>query len=1348
MSTTIESLELEVLSSSQSAESGLDALTASLEKLKKATSGGVGLTSVIKQIKGLGDATKSVDSTSINNLNGLTKAIGILSNLGGVKLSSTIATQITAIGDSAKTLNGVNFAPISDLATSLQPLTAIGKVNLSSIVNQLKRVPEIATQLNSADMSGFSAKIRELVTALQPLSEMPKQTISSTLTQIKKIPEIFAGLNGVDMGAFSAKIQELATALKPLADEMNKVAAGFSAFPAKIQRLIANTNSLAASNNKATGSYVNLYAKIMMAVNAVKRMGMAIASWIKSSSDYVEVVNLFAVSMGKYAKSAYEYIQVVSEAMGIDPAEWMRSQGVFMTLVDGFGVAGDRAYTMSQQLTQLGYDLASFFNLEGGVEDAMQKLQSGISGELEPLRRLGYDLSQAKLQAVALSLGIDKTVSSMTQAEKAELRYYAIMTQVTKAQGDMARTLDAPANQLRVLTAQVTQLGRALGDFFIPMLNEVLPYIIAAVKVLREVLSVFMSLVGIELSSVDWGSDSITSATEDVTGNLDDATDAAKKLKSYMMGFDELNVINPNTDKDMEELLGTGFDFELPTYDFMDNLVSTRVDEIVQKMKDWLGITDDIDSWSELMDTRFGNILKTVTVIGIAIAAWKVTKAFIDSIALLKTLLSTPSYAITISATVAIVGFVLAFTGMDDAVKNGLDGYNFGEIIGGSLLSTGASAVFGSKLATWITTTFAGSKVATALSTAAANLGLGTAGAAGAALAAGIAGIIVGIPMFFVGIYDAIKEKLDWLNGTLIGLGATAAGAGIGAIIGACGGPIGAGIGALIGLAVGLVTDGIILIVQNWDVIGKFFTETIPGWWNSLVEWVKGVPSALGEFFGSLPGKVSEWFSNLWSPIANYDWAGLGYKIGQWFGNAVRSAIDFVTVTIPNWLVNMWETIKSAFITFFTVTLPQFFTETLPQAFHTVVEFVKGIPEKLWNAIQTGWNWLVDMGKSIVDGIWEGLQTVWQAIKDFVSGFVQGFKDALGIHSPSTVFAEIGDNLIAGLWQGISAAWTSITTFFTNAITNLKMFFSQAWESIKTTAYTVWTNIGTTLSTTWNNLKTSASTTWSNMNTTISNAWNTIKSTTNTVWSNVKSTLSTTWSSLKSSASTTWSNMKSTISTAWNNISSNTSTKWASIKSSLSTAFNNIKTNAVNVFTSMKNSIKSIWDSLWSSIRGVINSIIGGIEKMANGVIKGINGMINALNKLSFDVPDWVPGIGGEKFGFNLRTISTISIPRLAEGGFPEVGQLFIAREAGAEMVGNIGNRTAVANNDQIVAGIANGVAEANSEQNSLIREQNTLLRALLEKESGIYLDGRSLTNSVEKYQRERGRVLITGGVV
>ena len=140
------------------------------------------------------------------------------------------------------------------------------------------------------------------------------------------------------------------------------------------------------------------------------------------------------------------------------------------------------------------------------------------------------------------------------------------------------------------------------------------------------------------------------------------------------------------------------------------------------------------------------------------------------------------------------------------------------------------------------------------------------------------------------------------------------------------------------------------------------------------------------------------------------------------------------------------------------------------------------------------------------------------------------------------------------------------------------------------------------------------------------------------------------------------------------------------------------------------------------------------IENKINSFIGLINGAIGIINE--------IPGV-------NITKITEISIPRLAEGayGIPS-GQMFIAREAGAEMVGTIGRKTAVANNDQIVAGIAGGVASANEEQNVLLREQNSLLRAILEKDSGVYLDGKNLTNSVEKYQRERGRVLITGGVI
>jgi hypothetical protein len=176
-----------------------------------------------------------------------------------------------------------------------------------------------------------------------------------------------------------------------------------------------------------------------------------------------------------------------------------------------------------------------------------------------------------------------------------------------------------------------------------------------------------------------------------------------------------------------------------------------------------------------------------------------------------------------------------------------------------------------------------------------------------------------------------------------------------------------------------------------------------------------------------------------------------------------------------------------------------------------------------------------------------------------------------------------------------------------------------------------------------------------------------------------------------------------------------------------------VKTKIDELVEDFKKFGKGVVDLISGLFKTVINGILASIENKINSFIRLINGAIGIINA--------IPGV-------NITTISEINIPRLADGGFVNEGQLFIAREAGAEMVGNIGRKTAVANNDQIVAGIAGGVAQANEEQNALLREQNSLLRALLEKDSGVYLDGKNLTNSVEKYQRERGRVLIAGGVV
>lgn len=366
-----------------------------------------------------------------------------------------------------------------------------------------------------------------------------------------------------------------------------KAKSGISAVDASLGRLSGTSLGAKKGLSGISTSMTMLAAKAAIVFIALKRVAATIAGWIRESNAYQENLNLFTVAMGKYANEAKKYAETVSAAMGIDPSAWMRNEGIFMTLISGFGNTEEAAYKMSKNLTQLGYDLSSFFNIS--VADAMQKLQSGISGELEPLRRLGYDLSQTKLQQIAFNNGITQSVASMSQAQKAQLRYVAIMAQVTKAQGDMSRTLEAPANQLRILQAASTQAARALGNMFIPALNAVLPYAIAFLNVIRTVANSIATLFGFTLTTVDYsGLDGATSSMEDLERATSGAGGAAKALKNYLMGIDELNVIQPDAGGGGGGgggASGGGFgNLQLPEYTFMD-VISDKVKQIEDKIK-------------------------------------------------------------------------------------------------------------------------------------------------------------------------------------------------------------------------------------------------------------------------------------------------------------------------------------------------------------------------------------------------------------------------------------------------------------------------------------------------------------------------------------------------------------------------------------------------------------------------------------------------------------------------------------------------------------------------------------------------------------------------------------------
>ena len=963
------------------------------------------------------------------------------------------------------------IAGIDALSESLRKLKEAtkGGLGLKAVANGIKSI-------NGADVSSSKQNIQEFVDALAPLSQLSKSNLSSFITPLKKLPEVFTELNKIDMSAFATKIQEVATAMKPLADEMEKVARGFSSFPAKIQKLLKANNGIPSSNKKVAASFTDIYHKIKTVISSLKMAGDTIYSFIKKSSQYNEVVNLFSTSLGQYANEAHEYASSVSDIMGIDPSEWMKSQGVFMTLATGFGVAGDRAYKMSQQLTQLGYDISSFQDIS--VEDAMQKLQSGLSGELEPLRRIGYDLSQAKLEATAMALGIDKSVSSMTQAEKAQLRYYAIMMQVTQQQGDMARTLEDPANQMRIFSAQVGMAAREIGNMFIPALQAILPYATAALKVIGSLASVIAGLFGYKAPAIeDKGIANLASGAESASDSLGDATESAKKLKSYMLGFDELNVINPTegSSSSAGDALGE-FDFKLPEYDFIDGAVSSKVTTIVEEMKEWLGITDDINSWSELFDTRLGNILITIGAIGIGFAAWEIGTS--------------------------IYSFITSLSSLSGVST---------EISG---IGTSISAISAPVLA----------------------------------VVAAILAVVAGLAM----VYATNEEVRTSVNNAVINIGESLK-------------PL-----------LEFITNTILPNLKSaWERLIEILTPF--GEWLSMVFtsiWEDMIIPALGWISSTAIPKATEAFENLWNNVL--------VPFGEFLGSVLAPVISIVSELLT-WL---WQYI------------------VVPLA-----DFMGGIFATVWESIVKIFNDSVIPNLNRVITV---LQFLWNnVLLPIISVLQARFAPIF-----ETVFERIGE--IIGTAKKV---FTGLITFITGVLTK---DWEHAWEGL------------------------------------------------------------------------------------------------------------------VTLFS-------GIWDGLVGSIKFPLNLALSNIEGFINAIITGWNELKRKINSLSIDIPSW---LGGGTLGFNLGMSSYVTLPRFAEGGFPEQGQMFIAREAGAEMVGNIGRRTAVANNDQIVSGIAGGVAEANEEQNVLLREQNSLLRAILEKDSGVYLDGKNLTNSVEKYQRERGRVLITGGVL
>lgn len=949
----IDNLSIQIKSSADGAVRSINNLAGALSRLKDASTGNLGLDNIKKQLE--------IFSTSLSSLSGL----------GNIKISSSIATQLTRISDSVKGLNAT----------------------------------EIRTE-----------KFKSLSDALGSLSSVQKASgLTSTINSLKKIPEVMDGLKKADLDTFAKQMERVANAVRPLATEMEKVSKGFAAFPIRIQKLIQSNAGLSASNIKTGKSYGVLgtgisgaTVKFGVALAAIRKVASVLGEWISESTKYVENLNLFNASMGQYAAEAQAYAEAVGEAMGIDPSTWMRNQGVFMTLATGFGVAADRAAFMSKNLTQLGYDLSSFFNIS--VEDSMQKLQSGISGELEPLRRLGYDLSQARLEATALSLGIDQSVTSMSQAEKAQLRYYTIMTQVTQVQGDMARTLDAPANQLRIFTAATQQAARALGNIFIPALNKILPYAIAVVKVVRWVAQSIADLVGFSLPEVDYsGLQSITTGAESAEDALGGAAGAAKKLKDYVMGFDELNIISPDTGGGGGgggggAGIGDGFDFDLPGYNFMDGLVESKAVQIFEDIKDVIEEIIDMvpeETFEKITDAFF-NLKSALDQLKESIVWDKLTDffkftAYLQIDRLLNTIATGFNYLAD------AVSFVTSLFSGDFG-----GALNYAKNLLVSLLD--------------YTATFFGIKPALTFIDA-----------------------IFGTDI--IGKWDEIVAKIkefdlvQWFSD---------------------GNFKSSVIEPIKQFFIDLWNDVSNLAVSAWSRITAI--------WKSAKDWFNtNVITPVVGFFQEWGQNIATTASNAWTTIKE-----IWNTVTEWFRTYILIPVSAVFFTLGDLvittLIDAWNAIKlkwSEAKTWFETTV----INPIVSRFNTLKTNITNALTNAWTAVKTAWNvaylWFkTNIIDPIVSGFntaktnisnafsnaWSSVKTAWNAAYSwFDNNIVSPISDAF-----SGLKTDI-KNAFSSAWTGIKNTWNSVTTWFTNNIvTPLEQLFNNISFNIKLPHFSIY----------------------------------------------------------------------------------------------------------------------------------------------------------------------------------------------------------------------------------------------------------------------------------------------------
>lgn len=615
---TIDELQIEIEADGADAAQSLEKLQQTLERLLspvQALTTGNGLNKLTKQLEKLAEAGRAI--SSLSGLDKITQAANALKSLDTLTGAPKVNSYVNAINKLSQASGAVQAiaafpdvsAQLSSLTNALNSLRSIQDIRLTPLINSLSRLPAVVQAINSMPAIDTS-RIEMLNSAMAAFRTENATAIRQLANALNRLPTVAQRINQIDFTQFSNSIRQLTTTLEPLMQRAEQAAQGLTALAQVMQAASRQSNNSGGLGGlgRTLGS---LSTKSLISWASLLKLKKVLGDCFNVSARYVENLNLFNVTMGKSASSAFEFAEAVNAALGVDTSDWIRYQGFFQSVGKGFGVVSDKADLMSKNLTQLSYDISSFYNIS--TEEAYNKVQSGFAGELEPLRRLGFALDEATLKQLAYSKGITQSYESMTQAQKAQLRYVAMIEQAQNigVTGDMSRTIDTASNGVRVLEARIQQFTRALGNMLMPVLSALLPYFTAFVQVLTEAANGIANFLGFELPKIDLSG--VSNGYDDIAGAADEATAATEKFKGSLAGVDQLNIIGSHTNKSGS---GTGYstdlDIELPTYDFL-NGVESKTKEIAENIRNWF---KEALPWIEAVGAAIGGVFVGSKIIG------------------------------------------------------------------------------------------------------------------------------------------------------------------------------------------------------------------------------------------------------------------------------------------------------------------------------------------------------------------------------------------------------------------------------------------------------------------------------------------------------------------------------------------------------------------------------------------------------------------------------------------------------------------------------------------------------------------------------------------------------------